>query len=92
MCASYTNKTNIITMNISLLIRHCNYIKLWALEVSPSATIEEIKKKIEKNWHVPADKQCLSIKLFRDLPDDKQICEYNDNDNKISMHLTLKKD
>lgn len=79
-------------MSTLLLIRHRNYIKLWTLKVPSSITVKDIKKEIEKIWHVPIDTQCLSVKPVYDLSDDKQISEYNnDNNDKISIHLTVKR-
>lgn len=79
-------------MSTLLLIRHRNYIKLWTLKVPSSITVKDIKKEIEKNWHVPVDTQYLSVNAIYDLSDDKQISEYNNNNNdKISIHLSVKK-
>lgn len=76
-------------MSTTLFIRNCNHIKLWIMKVPSSITIEDLKKEIEIKWHIPVITQCLSTKDTYDLPNNKQICEYNSN--KISMHLTIKK-
>jgi hypothetical protein len=79
-------------MSKLLLIRYCNYVKLWTLKVAPGLTIEDVKKQIETKWHVPAITQCLSIKQSYDLPNGTKIHELSNNLNdKISIHLTLKK-
>ena len=77
-------------MSILLLIRHRNYIKLWTLKVASSITVKDVKKEIEKNWHIPAETQCLSVKMYYDLSDDKPIYEYSNKTNNIPIHLTVK--
>jgi hypothetical protein len=79
-------------MSVLLLIRYRNYVKLWTLKVPSSTIVKDIKKEIEKNWKILADTQCLSVKFFDDMSDDKQVSEFNnDNNSTISIRLTIKK-